>query len=273
MDTTSGTRSKRDAFRTVLGSRRARRATGLLADRLVTAAHFSGGSHLLETKLRVLDVACGQLGARSLADLGAVWAVEAGYGLYAYDRYGLDRLLIVDENFTPSVTRRAEHAPNIRLIEGNFGRTEVRDRVGQVSAVVLFDVLLHQVDPDWTDILSMYSEQTEAFVLAGPWYNGPTTIRLTDLPRDEYAALVPDLPVHDHAYERLDEINDARGRPWRDVHDIWQWGITEHDLRRHLNDLGFGLIYYENLGAWQGLASFDSCSLVFARHGSMNPRS
>jgi hypothetical protein len=219
-------------------------------------------------KLRAIDVACGRLGARTLADLGAVWAVHAGYTFYAADRYALERAVAVDDNISQEVRTRTERTGAIELIQGNFSRPEIRDKVGRVDALLLFDILLHQVDPNWDDLLKLYADSTDIIVIAGPQYESEKTTRLIDLGRDEYVSIVPKLALHDSLFDRLDEVNEDRGRPWRDVHDVWQWGIVDADLRRVLEDLGFSLVYYENVGPWQGLRRFANCSYVFARSGS-----
>jgi hypothetical protein len=214
-------------------------------------------------KLRAIDVACETVAPRSLADLGGVWAVDGGYALYAVERHGVERALICDDDFTPSLSARAERDARIQLIRGNFGSADVSRRVGPVDAILLFDVLLHQVRPDWDRVLSLYAPQTRCVVIAGPWWTGRETIRLLDLGRDEYLRVVPLSEFHAPILERLDEMNERRGRPWRDVHDIWQWGITDSDLRARMSDLGFDLAHYENVGPWQGLERFENAAYVF----------
>ena len=138
-------------------------------------------------KLRAIDHAFERLGCRTVADLGGVWAVDGGYTLYAIDRHGATRGVICDDDFTPPLTERAATDPRLELVEGNFGRPETVERIGSVDAVLLFDVLLHQVRPDWDQILAMYAPATRSFVLAGPWWNGPETVRLVDLGRERYS--------------------------------------------------------------------------------------
>jgi hypothetical protein len=71
----------------------------------------------------------------------------------------------------------------VELVEGNFGDDGVASLVGQVDAVLMFDVLLHQVSPsDWRRVLSLYAPRTQAFALVGPWWRGETTIRLPPRP-------------------------------------------------------------------------------------------
>jgi len=216
-----------------------------------------------ELKLRAIDVAFERAGARTVADLGGVWAVDAGYSLYAVDRHGAERAVVCDDDFTEPVLERERRDDRVELVHGNFGAAEVAERVGEVDAVLLFDVLLHQVDPDWDAILGIYAPRASCIVLAGPWWNGAETVRLLDLGRDEYLASVPLPDFHAPILDKLDEIDPKRGRPWRDVHDIWQWGITDADLRARMQELGFRLVHYENLGPWRGHERFDDAGYVF----------
>jgi hypothetical protein len=204
--------------------------------------------------------------ARSVADLGGVWAVDGGYAFHAAGRPGVERVALVDEDFTPTVIQRAGRDDVVELIGGNFSDPVIAARVGRVDVVLLFDVLLHQVRPDWDEVLELYSERTRCFVIVQPTYvEEGRAVRLLDLGVERYLETVPDLPIHQEALARLDETNARRGRPWRDVHDIWQWGITDAALRDELGRLGFELAHHEANGAWRGLARFDDAAYVFVR--------
>lgn len=222
---------------------------------------------LVPPKVELVDLACRRTGARSLADLGGVWAVDAGYALHALDRHGLDRVVVVDDDFTPGVEGRAARDPDrIELVRGNLGRPEQAERVGRVDLVLLFDVLLHQVDPDWDEVLELYANRTGAFALAGPWWDHTAaTVRLPDLGREEYLASVPDQEEHRMLHGRLDEVNERRGRAWRNVHDVWQWGIADADLRAAMDRLGFDLAHFERHGRWRGLERFFDGAYLFVR--------
>jgi hypothetical protein len=221
---------------------------------------------LAPLKLRSIDRACRLVDARSVADLGGVWAVDGGYAFHAAGRPGIERVALVDEDFTPTVTRRAGRDQVVELIGGNFGDPVIAGRVDRVDVVLLFDVLLHQVRPDWDEVLDLYSERTRCFVIVQPTYAGAgPAVRLLDLGVERYLATVPDVPIHHEALGRLEETNDRRGRPWRDVHDIWQWGITDSALRDKLGRLGFELAHHEATGAWQGLERFAEAAYVFVR--------
>jgi hypothetical protein len=218
-------------------------------------------------KLEMLELACELVDAHSLADLGGVRAVGGGYSFHAARRHGMRRVVLVDEDFTPEVTDRQSATSVLELVQGNFGDDRIAGRVGPVDVILLFDVLFRQVRPDWDEVLALYAARTRCFVVVQPTYNlaGPDAVRLVDLSAQRYLDLVPDLPIHIEALERLDEPNVHRGRRWRDVHDIWQWGITAAGLERRLAALGFGLAHHESRGRWRGLDAFDDCAFVFLR--------
>jgi hypothetical protein len=218
-------------------------------------------------KLEMIERGCDLVDAHSLADLGGVRAVGGGYSFHAARRHAMKRVVLVDEDFTPEVTDRQSATSVLELVQGNFGDDRIAGRVGPVDVVLLFDVLFRQVRPDWDEILDLYAAQTRCFVIVQPTYNAADAgaVRLVDLSAQRYLDLVPDLPIHVEALEHLDEANVRRGRRWRDVHDIWQWGITAAALEQKLLQLGFQLAHTESRGRWRGLDSFDDCAFVFVR--------
>jgi hypothetical protein len=219
-------------------------------------------------KTQAIDFAFERLGVRSFADLGAVWAVDGGYTLYALCRHGAERAVLVDEDITPAVRRHARRHPQLSLVAGNFGAPDMPARVGPVDAVVLFDVLLHQVAPDWDEVLAMYARVASVFVISNPQLtSGGHTLRLLEQGPGRYAQLVPPGTYPPDIFERLDEMVPGRGRPWRDVHEVWQWGITDNDLLRTMDDLGFAVAYSANLGRWRGIPEIEDHAFVFQRGG------
>lgn len=222
---------------------------------------------LVDLKLRTIDEAFKLPGVTSVADLGGVWAVEAGYSFHALEQHAPERAVLVDDDITPGVRARAAAFPQFELLEQNFGLERTPGDIGQVGVVLLYDVLLHQVAPDWDEILRRYAPHTQAFAIVQPTWDGTDeTVRLLDLGEERYRAVVPPQgAVIDGLFEHLDEINPKRGRPWRDVHDVWQWGITDADLRATLAELGFTVAFAERHGRWRGLADFEDCAYVFVR--------
>jgi hypothetical protein len=65
-------------------------------------------------------------------------------------------------------------------------------------------------------------------------------------------------------FRDLDAIHPQHGRPYRDIHNIWQWGITDADLTSHMND-GYTMQYYKNWGQFGHLPNVENHAFVFSR--------
>lgn len=224
---------------------------------------------ILQDKVDIIDQAFSSLDIESFADLGGVWRVEGGYTFHALDKHKITDAALVDTHPTQIVINRAKSYPQLRLIKGNFGDQAVADQVGAVDAVLLFDVLLHQVSPDWDTILEMYAKNVRALVIYNQQWMGPgNNIRLLELGEEEYFRNVPHNPRQENyknLFGRLDEIHPDHNRPWRDVHHIWQWGITDADLEAKVGELGFKLLYKKNCGRFGRLPNFENHAFIFAR--------
>lgn len=223
---------------------------------------------LVPVKRDLIDLAFSRFDVRSFADLGAVWGVEGGYTFYALEKYRVAAAVLVDTDPTDTVKRRARGFPQLTVITGNFGDEWVVRQVGNVDAVCLFDVLLHQA-PDWDRVLEMYAHQTRCFIIYNPqWIGSNRTVRLLELGEDEYFRNVPH-GRHEGPYaglfEKLDEISPHQSRPWRNAHSIWQWGITDADLRTKVESLGFSLQFTKNYGRFSTLENFENHGFVFSK--------
>jgi hypothetical protein len=231
-----------------------------------------------EARRELIDFAVSEYAARSFADLGGVWGVDAGYTFYALEKLratgGPGAGVLADTDFTPVVRERLPSYPELRIIEGNFGDAATVEQVGDVDVVFLFDTLLHQVNPDWNEILELYAPHTQAFLIHNQQYTGEHTVRLLDLGEEKYfrnayrgAGVDREQPPYDRLFEKLDEISPKHGRPWRDIHEIWQWGITDGDLVAKLGSLGFTLDCFRNLRRFKDLEWFERHAFAFSRSG------
>lgn len=209
------------------------------------------------------------LRADSFADLGGVWEVDAAYTFYTLDKYNIMSSFLVDTDFTELMKKRAREYKNLNLIKGNFGDEKISKQITKVSMIFLFDVLLHQVKPDWDEILKIYSQITDCFVIYNPQFiASEKTIRLFDLGVNGYFENVPhnrDNPTYDVLFEKMYDIHPQHKRIWRDIHNVWQWGITDHDLSAKMKELGFELKYYKNCGQWGPLKNFQNHAFVFQK--------
>ncbi|TAM65974.1 hypothetical protein [Mycobacterium sp.] len=223
---------------------------------------------VVKDKIKLIDQAFSSLGIESFADLGGVWRVEGAYTFHALDKHRVADAALVDMHLTPTVIARAKSYPQLRLISGNFGDQMVVDDVGNVDAILLFDVLLHQVSPDWDQILEMYAQNVRSLLIYNQqWMGSERTVRLLDLGETEYTLNVP----HGHhdeyqnLFEKLDQKHPDHGKLWRDAPDIWQWGITDADLESKIAQLGFKLLYKKNCGRFGRLPNFENHAFIFSR--------
>lgn len=217
----------------------------------------------------MIDFAFSRFNLRSFADLGGVWRVEGGYTFYALEKYSVSATVLVDTHPTNVVINHARKFPQLRIITGNFGDERIAGEAGDMDAVFLFDVLLHQVAPNWDRILDMYARQTRCFIIYNQQCIGSEhSIRLLELGEDEYFRNVPhDRTEEPYAglFQKLEEKHPDHDRPWKDVHHIWQWGITDIDLRAKIESLGFRLQFMKNCGRFGELENFENHAFVFSR--------
>lgn len=221
-------------------------------------------------KLRLIDHVFRSLspGARSFADLGGVWKVNAGYTVYTMRKHPVEKGVIVDTDYPKELERRLQGYRNLNVVKGDFGRQEIAESVGTVDLIYLFDVLLHQAGPDWDEILEIYSRRSPCFVIYNQQYiGGGKTIRLTELPLERYVALTTESrkETYRFIYEHRHEMHPQYQKPWGDIHNVAQWGITDNDLRNTMSRLGYREVYFRNHGRFLDLKAFENHAFVFTR--------
>lgn len=222
------------------------------------------------TKVGLIDEAFSKFKYNSFATLGDVWVVDGGYTFHTLEKHNISKAFLVDTHLNDTVRNRAQGFDELELIDGNFGEEKVRDKIGAVDAIILYDVLLHQVEPDWERVLEMYSSQTKCFLIYNQqWIDSPKTIRLLDMGEEEYFKNTPQLAYNEPylgLFEKLDKKHpDYDNRNWRDVHHIWQWGITDEDLLEVMSSLGFKSQLQINCGPSQGLSKFEDHAFIFSK--------
>ena len=224
---------------------------------------------LIQTKLDLISFAVRRLGVQTFADLGGVWGVEAGYTFYALD-LGTTSGVLVDIAPTDTVVSVARTYPQLRVIRGDFGTEAMAAEVGNVDAVFLFDTLLHQVAADWDQVLEMYSRYARCLLIYNQQWVGPgRRVRLLELGEDEYFRNVPHTRnegPYEGLFAKLDSPHPGYvNRKWRDVRDIWQWGITDGDLLEKVQGLGYDLQFFLNDGNFGSLRNFQNHAFLFSR--------
>lgn len=224
---------------------------------------------LAANKLEIIDYTFPRRAIRTFVDLGGAWAVDGGYTFYALQNHEIESATLVDTHPTRNLLTQAATEPRLRIIQGNFGSPTTFFQVPTTDAIFLFDVLLHQVAPDWNEVIEMYAPKTRCFLVYNPQWVGPgSTVRLLDLGEQGYFENIPcgpSDPPYDALFEKLDTANPDHDRPWRDTHPIWQWGITNADLQAKMESLGFRMQFMKNCGRFLTLQNFESYSFVFTR--------
>lgn len=218
------------------------------------------------SKKEVLDYSFQFLNMNHVVELGGVGEIDCAYGLYVYDKFKPVQLTMVDVQWTENAKRLCAERKEITTMKVNFGDPKLPLFIGNVDTVILFDVLLHQVAPDWDRILEMYAPYTRSFIICNPQFMASSsTVRLLDLGKEEYFKNVPHPPTHptyETLFSRMDDLVEP-GRTWRDAPNVWQWGITNKDLIQVMDQLGFQLAYLKNYGQWQNLSNFEHHSFLF----------
>jgi hypothetical protein len=221
-------------------------------------------------KLKLIDhvFRFAQPAATSFADLGGVWKVNGAYSRYALRKRSVNRGVLVDTDFPPGLLELLASNSRLQLINGDFTSPDVVSRIGSVDVLFLFDVLLHQANPSWDAVLSMYAGVAPCLTIYNQQYVlGNASVRLTALPLEEYVAVAPRgrEEVYRHVYAHSDEIHPTYNKPWRDIHNIFQWGITDMDLRAKMKVLGFREVYFRNCGGFSNLPAFENHAFIFVR--------
>lgn len=217
-------------------------------------------------KKDVLDYSFQFLKMNRVVELGGVGEIDCAYGLYVLNKFKPAHITMVDLQWTESAKRLCVGREEITIMKVNFGDPKLPSRIGNVDSVILFDVLLHQVAPDWDRILEMYAPYTRSFIICNPQFMvSSSTVRLLDLGKEEYFKNVPHPPTHPTYATLFARMNDfvEPGRIWRDAPNVWQWGITNKDLIDVMDQLGFKLAFLKNYGQWQNLSNFEQHSFLF----------
>lgn len=221
-------------------------------------------------KLRLIDLVFRRLypSARSVADLGGVWKVNGAYTNYAVKRHHLQRGILVDTNVSEKVRTLLSNGLPIQIIDGDFTHDSVTSQLGPIDVAMFFDVLLHQANPSWSEVLTKYAKQANCIVIFNQQYiRSQESVRLTSLPLEQYVALAPKgrTDAYEHLYAHANEIHPEYKKPWIDIHNVFQWGITDRDLRAHMQQLRFKELSYRNYGQFSDLPAFENHAFVFMK--------
>lgn len=190
---------------------------------------------------------------RSFADLGGCWGVNGGYAFHARKVIGdqFERGCIVDQHITPLTQERAVAAPGVELITGMLGSAESRAAVGKVDALIMYDIVLHQVAPDWNEfVLNWLGSANVLIIYNQNWLKDRNTVRFVDQGFEWFRDNVffTDEKNLKRWFEQHHELDVAQQKLKRDAHNYWQWGITPNDMIDLLYTHGFDLAFMKDYG-------------------------
>jgi hypothetical protein len=205
---------------------------------------------------------------KTSADLGACWGVDGGYSRYLLDKHGLERVAIVDQHVTDGTLSWAYNEPRAIPTQGLLGDDETIHRVGDVDVVIFFDVLLHQVAPDWDEVLAKWAPRAKYILIHNPmWTVGSETLRLPDHGFEWFKANVVyqnEARLKDW-FDRFDEFDGEQNKKKKDVHNFWQFGITQRDLLSRMMDLGFSCEYHSHFKSRVGKPWIQNFGYIFRK--------
>lgn len=226
--------------------------------------------HVDPDKLRLIDLTFRKAfpEAKSFADLGGVWKVNAAYTVHTLKRFEIERGILIDTDYPRGLKERLRAFPQLTVAEADFGSAETAKAVGNVDVTYMFDVLLHQANPNWDEILAMYAAASRCMVIYNQQYvRGEEAVRLTNLPFDQYVEVTSGYgyELARYAFDHKSEIHPQYNKPWGDIHNITQWGITDKALRETMADLGYREVYFANHGRFLDLPAFENHAFIFRR--------
>ena len=207
----------------------------------------------------------------SLVDIGGCYGVNGGYTFHALALSSIDRAFILDGRITDLTKKRAEQWPQVTLLQGDLGDPRFIEQIGYVDAAICYEVLLHQVAPNWDEFLRAYAERVRVLIIYNQNYMGSKeTLRFIDegiegyFKHTPYREMVREKNVQEW-FGKHDQLCPELNRKWRDVHFYWQWGITQSDLIRVLWEAGFQVDYLQNYGFWPGKSTIQNQGLICSK--------
>jgi hypothetical protein len=204
----------------------------------------------LPIKTAMISDAVSRYGLQSVMDVGACWHVNGGYALHALAA-GVKRAAILDGYVTRLTREKTRGDVRVSLHEGSLGDAAFVNSLPRCDAAIIYDVLLHQVDPHWPDFLARYAQRVDHFIIYNQDWTGEHTVRFPDFDLEWYVANVPeDREFASSWYAQHEQLCPWLGRKWRDAYHHWQWGITSTDIIATMHRLGFRLDWFNNFGRW-----------------------
>ena len=218
------------------------------------------------SKLDLLCLANELYSPSSLCDIGGVWGVDGGYGVYAKTVLGIENVIIVDSHWTDTAIECCKDS-GVKIVDSFIDEYLSKSSLQNLDCVCLFHFLLHQVSPDWRDILRRLSSSVKVVLINNPqWTLEKAGFRLMELNSDEYFSFVPHSESEENYKDLFTaplEIDPLHNKPRRDLHHFWQWAITNNDLITWMNSLGYDLMYIRPSTIWSHNKHFQDYGFIF----------
>ena len=218
------------------------------------------------SKLDLLCLANELYSPSSLCDIGGVWGVDGGYGVYAKTVLGIENVRIVDSHWTDT-SKQCCNDSGVKIVDSFIDEYLDEISLQNLDCVCLFHFLLHQVSPDWREILRRLSSSVKVVLINNPqWTLEKAGFRLTELNSDEYFSFVPHSESEENyrdLYTAPLEIDPLHNKPRRDLHHFWQWAITNNDLITWMNSLGYDIMYIRPSTVWSHNKHFQDFGFIF----------
>jgi hypothetical protein len=145
-------------------------------------------------KAQLVSAAIDRYGLTSIMDVGACWGVHGGYTFHALRSGKIERAFILDGEITELTRARATGDARVALVEGDLGDAEFVARLPDCDAAIMFDVLLHQVAPDWDQFLARYALKVNHFVIWNQdWAGSDSSVRYVERGLEWYLANVGEM--------------------------------------------------------------------------------
>ena len=226
---------------------------------------------LLPHKTELISIAYEISPFRSFADLGGCWGVNGGYSFHARHIAGdaFTKGYVLDQTITPLTKKRLKGVDNLFPYEGLLGSQGAVEAVGEVDALIIFDVLLHQVNPDWDEFLRKWlNSANTAIIYNQNWIKTMDTVRFVDFGFEWYLQNVyfnDDEKKLRGWFDEHHQLNFEQGKPQRDIHNWWQFGIALTDLVRVARESGFSLRYLNSWNSYDNFPWIVDQGMIFTR--------
>jgi hypothetical protein len=230
---------------------------------------------IISHKAKLLETAYQLKHFKSFADLGGCWGVNGGYAFHARGLcdQNFERGYIVDQYITPLTIERANEYPDIQLVSAMLGSAEAIEIVGKIDAIIMYDILLHQVAPNWDQFILDWLQVADTVIIYNQnWFKSHKSVRFVDCGLDWYLKNVYFNNNEDGLREWFAShylFDEQQSKNKRDIHNWWQWGITPHDIIDVFASNNFDLLYTNTYGQFAAFPWIINQGMIFSRSSFM----